>query len=256
MVVNQAACRLGMPWIDAGISADGWLARVRVFGPGAQWPCLECGWDQADYDVVEQAYPCAPGSTQTPTRAPSALAALAASLQAIECDRLLAGDIASELERGETLLDARHQKHYVTAYRRNAACRMPDHAGWRIDPFDGSPATTTVDELFALGSSLRGAAEGLSLGVAGQRIVTTLHCSRCETQLSALQLQSRGTARGRCAVCGDVLRPHGLHRYDVVPSDAVASEVRDRTLSECGFLPYDVLTLSTPEVAVHLELPT
>ena len=58
-VVNQAAWRLGVPWIDTGVNAaQGLLARVGVFVPGPDGPCLECGWSARTYDLIEQAHPC------------------------------------------------------------------------------------------------------------------------------------------------------------------------------------------------------
>ncbi len=36
MAINQAAWRLGVPWINAGMDADGLLARVQVFMPATR----------------------------------------------------------------------------------------------------------------------------------------------------------------------------------------------------------------------------
>src|SRR5439155_23871873 len=83
--VNTAVWRLGMPWIDAGVLADGLLARVNVYLPGPDQPCLECAWEERDYEALEQEYPCAGQGVAPATNAPSALGALAASLQALEC---------------------------------------------------------------------------------------------------------------------------------------------------------------------------
>jgi adenylyltransferase/sulfurtransferase len=88
--VNQAAWRLGVLWIDSGVEGRGLLARVNVYVPGPDTPCLECAWDEQDYEALEQTYPCQ-GETgePAPTNASSSLGALAASLQAIECQKLL-----------------------------------------------------------------------------------------------------------------------------------------------------------------------
>ena len=63
LVVNQAAWRLGVPWINAGVDGGGLLARVQTFVPAPNAPCLECAWSQADYDAIEQDYPCQPGQS-------------------------------------------------------------------------------------------------------------------------------------------------------------------------------------------------
>jgi molybdopterin/thiamine biosynthesis adenylyltransferase len=255
MVVNQAAWRLGVPWIDAGISADHLLARVRVLVPGPETPCLECAWDQADYDAIDQTYPCAQDARPTATNAPPALAALAASLQAIECDTLLSGDAGSSLGGRDVLLSARHHTHYVTTYRRNPSCRMPDHDGWRIDTLDGSPAHTTLAEVLALGSTLRGASSALSIGIAGQRFATELGCRTCATSRGTIQLERHARrVPGRCPQCGRVLSPAAFGLYDMLPADRLSDAAGQQPLSAFGVCAGDVLTLRTPELDAHLEV--
>ena len=80
MAVNQAAWRLGVPWINAGIDATGLLARVQVFAPEDEAPCLECAWDARDYELVEQIYACQAATAPARTGASSSLGALAVSL--------------------------------------------------------------------------------------------------------------------------------------------------------------------------------
>lgn len=255
MTVNQAAWRLGVPWIDAGIDASGLLARVRTFVPAADAPCLECMWERADYDAVEQTYPCAPASPPAATAAPSALGALAAALQAIECDKLLSGDSASALVGRDVLLDARHHKHYVTDYRRNPSCRMPDHDGWRVTPLRGPCADTTLADVLTLGSTLKGAEEGLWFGVAGQSVATTLRCRSCLASRGTFQLDRHvRRSRPRCGQCGEHLSVTGASLYDMPPVQSVPDDVRDAPLAELGLQPHDVITLRTRELAAHFEL--
>jgi molybdopterin/thiamine biosynthesis adenylyltransferase len=257
MAVNQAAWRLGVPWIDAGVHADGMLARVRVFVPAEDQPCLECAWSQDDYDALEQSYPCAPGVAPGSTGAPSALGALAAALQASECDWLLAGDGAHGLAGREVLLDVRHHRHAVTTFRRNPSCRMPDHGGWRIGPLGASPDCITLDEVVALGSTLRGAATSLGLGIAGQRLATTLRCDPCETTHDTCQTERLARlSPQRCPRCGGRLRATGFDLRDFAPAAALPERVRQRRLADIGVRPRDVLTLRTPEVDAHFEVGT
>ena len=58
--VNLIAWRLGIPWIDAAVQADGLLARISVFRPGPNGSCLECAWDARDYATLEQRHLCQP----------------------------------------------------------------------------------------------------------------------------------------------------------------------------------------------------
>ena len=255
MVVNQAAWRLGVPWIDAGIDGGGLLARVQVFVPGPDAPCLECAWDQADYDALEQTYPCAPDRSSGATGAPSTIGALAAALQAIECDKILGGDTARALVGRDVLIDARHHTHFVTAHRRNPSCRMPDHQGWQIDGLGGSPAQTTLADILGLGSTLRGAAASLSIGVAGQRIATELCCDACGESRATFELDRRARATWpRCPRCGGDVHAVGFGLHDLAPADAVPSDALDRPLSALGVRTRDVLTLRTSELDVHVEL--
>jgi molybdopterin/thiamine biosynthesis adenylyltransferase len=255
MAVNQAAWRLGVPWIDAGVDAGGLLARVRVFVPGADAPCLECAWDQAHYDAVEQRYPCAANTVSAPSGAPSSLGALAAALQVIECDKLLAGQSDVALIGRDVLLDARHHRHAVTEYRRNPACRMPDHAGWRISPLGERPVGTTLADVLTLGSTLRGAGNGLSLGVAGQRTATALRCTACGAARQTFQLERHARATAPCCPqCGGAVTPGGFDLYDLAPTTSVPVDVRDLALADLGVRPHDVLTRRTSELDAHFEL--
>jgi hypothetical protein len=56
--LNQVAWRAGSPWIDLAVDGPGLLCRVSVYWPGVESPCLECGWDAADYRLLRQILPC------------------------------------------------------------------------------------------------------------------------------------------------------------------------------------------------------
>jgi adenylyltransferase/sulfurtransferase len=254
LVINQAAWRLGVPWIDAGIAGTELLARVQAFVPGADAPCMECGWDSHDYEVVEQVYPCQGESRDAATNAPSALAALAAAMQTIECEKLLVGG-AESLAGREVLIDARHHKHYLSSCRRNPACRMPDHAGWHITGLDASPSNLRLSELIAVGSTLRGADKKLLLAVAGQRIVRTLRCPQCSDTFPVFILE-RFARRNPpiCSRCGETLRVNGLDLEEALPVDQVPHDAMEGPLSQVGLRPGDVLSLVTSCVQTHYEL--
>jgi adenylyltransferase/sulfurtransferase len=255
MVVNQAAFRLRVPWIDAGVHADGMLARVRVLVPGDDAPCLECGWDQADYDALHQVYPCAPGVRPGSTGASSALGAVAAAVEAIECDKVLAGDLAHALVGRDVLIDTRHHLHSVTRHRRNPSCRMPDHAGWQITAINAAPDAMTVDELLAIGSALRGAGASLAFRVAGQRLFTELQCAACDAvHATCRTARLAGRPRQHCPWCGGNLRATGFGLHDFVSETAVPAGVREQPLSAIGVRVRDVITLRTPELDAHFEM--
>jgi len=256
LFVNQAAWRLGIPWIDAGIDATGFLARVQVFVPAPDAPCIECAWDLRDYELVEQTYPCqGQNGMVTATDAPSGLGALAASLQALECQKLLSGDGEGLLAGRDVLLDARHHRHYVTTYRRNPACRMPDHATWRIAALNVGPSNISLGELVALGRTLQGADAGLRIGIAGQHIAGALTCPACRHRREAWILE-RAVRRSppHCPRCDSLMATNGFDLYDSVPADDFPQRELGRPLAEHGLLAHDVLTLATPAVENHFEL--
>jgi molybdopterin/thiamine biosynthesis adenylyltransferase len=255
MTVNQAAWRLGMPWIDAGVEAANLLARVQVFVPGQNAPCLECAWDERDYAAIEQRHPCDSDSAPPPTRGSSSLGALAAALQAIECDKLLTGSPSDALIGRNVLIDARHHKHYVTAFRCNPACRMPDHDGWRIEPLDGAASQTTLAELVAIGTALRDAEARLVFRVAGQRFAVGLTCAQCGRPHPTFQLERalRHTPAS-CDACRGALRATGFDLRDAVAFDAISPMALDMPVARLGLRPGDVFSLSTPTVQTHYEL--
>ncbi len=63
---------------------------------------------------------------------PRRWARLAAALQALECEKLLAGQHDHLLAGRDLMVDARHSRHYVTRFGHNPECRMPDHTSWEI----------------------------------------------------------------------------------------------------------------------------
>ena len=137
--VNGVARKLGVVWIDSGVEPTSWLARVNVYEPGRDAPCLECGWDQGDYDALPQRYPCESAEVSPATAAPSSLGALAAALQAVEVQKLLSGRKADAAVGAQVVVDVRTHKLYRTATRRNNTCRLThaDPLDYRACPHDG-----------------------------------------------------------------------------------------------------------------------
>ena len=252
MVLNQAASRLRIPWIDAGVDASG-LARVQVFVPSDETPCLECAWDESDYALLDQEYPCQRESGSPRTGASSGLGALAAALQALECEKLLSPDQEHCLAGHDVLIDARHHRHFVTRYKRNAACRMPDHAGWTIVRRSVDLSTTLPGLLAA---ECPGSDENIRVEVAGQQFASTLTCERCRKRCNAGHLH-RGARRrspGMCRSCGGQLTAAGFDLRDGLCLHELPAEIRDRSLTALGLLAGDVVTVTTPESEMHLEL--
>jgi hypothetical protein len=150
------------------------------------------------------------------------------------------------------LLDARWNTHVVTAYRRNPACRMPDHGGWQIARLGARHTDTTVGDALAIGGALRGASSGLWLGVAGQRFVTKLGCRACGVVRPCFQLDRRvRSSPRRCRHCGQPVQPTGMDLDDMLPAEEFPIDVRERQLVALGVRARDVVTLRTPELDAH-----
>lgn len=244
--VNDRAWRLGVPWIDAGVRRDDLLARVNVWLPGDDRPCYECGLDGDDEPAP--AHPCAADETPASTAAPSALGALAASLQALECGKLLAGDVDHVAVSRQVTISARAHRHQVTRFVRDPDCRF-DHAIWAITSSEHAPGSLTLRDASAL-------AAGERFRVAGQTFVTGLVCVACGTRRDlGLRLLGRLAAAVRaCPDCGATMRPDGGDVLEWLPVGALPPAFAGASLASLGVRAGDVLRFTAGADATHVEL--
>lgn len=253
--VNQAAWRLGAMWIDAGVEAGGLLARVNVYAPGDERPCLECAWDEHDYAALEQSYPCLGFVEQTfQTNAPSSLGALAASLQAIECGKVLSGKLEQLAVSQQVLINAAQHKHYVTTYRRNPDCRF-GHETWSIERLCRQPQDVSVRqalELLGQDSVVKGQT---GLRVDGDPFVRKLSCAGCGETKELLRLQSRlRPAERTCASCGQMMLAAGRDLSERLEAGALSERVLERSLYSLGFRRGDVFGVGSRAHESHFEI--
>lgn len=235
--VNEATRRLGVPWIDAAVQAAGMLVRVNAYAPEENGTCLECGWGDRDYEGLERIRPCQPDAEPPPTNAPASLGALAAGLQAIECEKVLNGEDTGLFGR-QVLLDARWHRHYLTTFGRNPRCRLGDHGPWTIEKRDWGPGAPTLRDL-----SDEGAA---SLEVFGRRFVRRVVCPECARAETLLRVARVLPAGGhRCPDCGTEMMPSGFHSVDSLDLDTLAEDERALPLRELGLRDGDVLVLGS-----------
>ena len=254
--VNQAAWRLGVPWIDTGVAADGLFARVNVYVPATDCACLECGWDEQDYLAIEQTYPCLGFAENAfPTNAPSSLGALAASLQAIECGKVLSGQLEQAALGQQVLISAAHHKHYVTAYRRNPDCRFYGHEIWNIERLRERPNELTVEQAIELGRSGARVNGSIGLRVEGSAFVRRLTCPKCGRAKKLLRLQNRLRATDeRCANCGQRMVAAGRDLSERLEAASLPGALIKRTLKSIGFLPGDVFSVGNRAAEMHFEI--
>jgi molybdopterin/thiamine biosynthesis adenylyltransferase len=261
-VVNEKAWQLGSPLIDAGVDGPGLLVRVSVYRPGLDRACLQCHWTDAEYESVEQVYPCTAkvngrnGVETPPTNAPSSLGALAASLQAIECQKVLNGSADDDGQGREILLDAAYGNLYVTSLERDAGCRMREHG---FDPVIASPTCTVATEIgrvlgepsVAAGVSagsgdIVGANGGIRLRVVGQPFVRGLTCPDCGERRDFIRLKA-SLRRYWCWRCHGEMVAAGFDTRDELVVGTLPPEMLGRSLGSIGVRAGDVLAVSSAD---------
>jgi molybdopterin/thiamine biosynthesis adenylyltransferase len=234
---NEVAWHLGVPLVDAGVEASAMLARVNVYQPAASQPCLQCAWDQRDYDSLPVIHSCSADAAAAPaTGAPACLGALAASLQAIECRKILAGDFSTAGK--QILLDAATNKHFVTSFRRNP-CRF-NHEIWDLSKSPVVAPGWSVSEVLKLSGPGRA-----TLAFAGMSLARQLACPGCGYSRPVLRLESRFSPREKnCPRCGRGLLPPGFHSLASLNDSELDHAIGARSLASLGLREGDVISVA------------
>ncbi len=246
--LGEATWMLGTPLIDGAVDAAGLLARVNVYLPHKDAPCMECSWSDDSYASLPQRYTCevvgaAPGRSAPATNAPSALGAFAGALEAIELGKLLGGHI-DELAAGhEVLFDLRTHRQFVTAMERNPDCRFEHSSACSVARLSCDPSRFTIEDALALleasGAGGSTGPQGASFRVDGHRFLTALACPDAhERPLLHLEARLRGTLE--CRACRKKLEPTGLARTDRLVGTELTARQRRRTLRQIGLVAGDV----------------
>jgi adenylyltransferase/sulfurtransferase len=251
--LNRICWRLNMPWVDAGVHAAGSLARVGLYRPGPASTCYECAWSDHDYELMEQQYSCDGNRlANAPTRAPSALGALAAALQAIECRKLLVGGLnAPETFGRQIILDASANRHYVTKLSPNPHCRF-DHDVWRVL---AAADVRTVRDLIAAGRAVLRSTGEISLKVEEQSWVSRLVCRQCAREAPVLCLRGRVASQGDpCTSCGGPMLALAMHMQPRVSASQLAAFGIDQSIAALGLRSGDVVRVADRSREAYLEI--
>ena len=245
---NEIAWHLGIPLLDAGIEASVSLARLSIYQPAPEQPCLECAWDQRDYAQLGVIHPCDTSPSAPPSGASACLGALAATLQAIECEKILAGDKRNAGR--QFLIDAAKHRHFSTIFRRHPACRF-DHATWKISRLGAKPSTLDIGETFQLVGG-----QGVpNLGFGGKTLIRQLDCIACGFSKRVVYLQERLGHRVRfCPRCSGKLLAAGFNAKTRLSADRLAPGDANRSLASLGVLGGDVISVSRGRVEKFVEL--
>jgi len=250
---NEIAWRLGMKFIDAGVEASALLARVNTYVPAEDQPCYECAWDERDYAETGTRHPCDLAVPKTPpTNAPACLGALAAALQAIECEKLLRSGVAATAGE-QVLIEAATHHHYLTRFSRNPKCRF-DHATWAITALRETPRDLTIDDAFSLVPAGKQTATA-SLGFGGRSLVQRLNCPGCGFSRRVFKLRERLIVRERsCPKCQRELLAAGFYVSRRLIRSELAPDAAARTLASLGLCAGDVISVSDGVTEKFFEL--
>jgi hypothetical protein len=222
------------------------LARIEAFVPSSAGPCLECGWSDEDYALQDQRYACQPDeNAPPPTNAPSSLGALSASLQAIDCHKLLAGQVDKAVVGEQVIIDAASHNHYRTRKTRNPLCRF-DHEVWAIGHTKDDPSNVMVGDALNHGVPHTARDDSATLSVEGKAFVTATTCTACGHRREVLRLQGRLRASDRtCGRCGGEMVSVGFDMRDGLVARTLPPRVLRRSLASLGFRTGDVYSIAT-----------
>ena len=250
--LNQVSRWLGVPWVDAGVLADGGYARVTRFGADPAGPCLTCGWGPRDFQLVEQRLPCQKnlGSLAPATGASSALGALAAALLALECGRVLRDQVAADRPTDFVVASDRWQAT-ATRWVRNPSCHT-DHS---LCPVDSQPISLGMDVTVAAAEfAPRPGQPAKTVAVLGGRFAHHVLCPRCGPIAGPPRLVRPGEASLRCLGCRRTAAVVGFGLQAGIAVEALAGSTNPVTLGALGCLPGDLVALSTPSSVRYFEV--
>jgi adenylyltransferase/sulfurtransferase len=230
VAINQAAAKVGKPWIDGAIERLDGVARVFDAATG---PCYECTMSEVDWKMLAARRSCALLSRDelemgrvptTPTTS-----SVIAGIQAQEAVKLLHG-LPTIAGRG-FVFDGAHHESYLVTYSRLEDC--PSHEAMSpIEELPWSVAETTVGQLLERIRSDLGAGAVVEVN---QDLLTSLSCAACnETFPRNGSLGKVTVAEGRCPNCGGPCTPNMYHTIG-------ADGPLDRTLEDLGVPLWDVI---------------
>lgn len=243
--VGRIAWCLNTPFLDAGVHTQESLVRIDLYIPSPDAACVECGMSRQAYAALEQVYPCRGAASVAPTNGTSSLGALAASLLAIECSKLLSGRLDTSLAGRQLIIDLKHHTHFVTSFRRNPACRF-NHEHWRLISAP-SPAMLSIADVLTIADLGR----DVHLRAIGHKFVHQVVCSTCGWLRKDLHLTGRSRRR-RCS-CGDRMSAAGFHMSDTLDCARAATGL-SRRLDRLGFIDGDVVAVESETSVRHLQL--
>ncbi len=243
VAINQAAAKVGKPWIDGATERLDGVARV--FSP-ADGPCYECTMSDVDWRMLAARRSCALLSREameegkvptTPTTS-----SVVAGIQVQEAVKMLHG-LETLAGQGFVFDGLRHQSYLVT-YSRLADC--PTHEALpQIELLPWSVRETTAEQLLDRAHTDLGPSAVIETNHDLLAGLTCPACRRTTTKFGSLGQVTE--ADGRCPQCGKPCAPEMFH---TIGPDAAMLE---RSLFELGIPPWDIVVGRAGEREIGYE---
>ncbi|TWT87155.1 Sulfur carrier protein ThiS adenylyltransferase [Pseudobythopirellula maris] len=231
VAINQAAAKVGKPWIDGAIERLDGVARV--FDP-ASGPCYECTMSEVDWKMLEARRSCALLSRdeiaegKTPTTPTTS--SVVAGVQVQEAVKLLHGLPA--LSGQGFVFDGVSHQSYVVSYSQLEGC--PSHeAIEEVVEIQESVAELTAGALLDRARQELGPTAVLEFN---HELLESLSCGPCGA--TTPKLSSLGAVKesdALCPECGEMRAPNLYH------SIADGSPLLEHSLAELGVPAWDVV---------------
>jgi len=242
VAINQAAAKMGRPWIDGAIERLDGVARVFDAATG---PCYECTMSEVDWKMLAVRRSCALltrdemelGKVPTTPTTSSVIA----GIQTQEAVKLLHG--LDTIAGQGFVFDGTNHQSYLVSYSRLEDC--PSHDAMSpIEELPWSVAKTTAGEFLDRVRADLGANAMIELN---HELLSSLTCPECRESFPKYASLGKVTeAEGVCPRCGAACAPNMYHTID-------SGKVLDKALHELGVPLWDVLTGRNGEELRHYE---
>ena len=204
LLLNAAAWKLGIAWVDAGVDHAMGLVRTEAYLPGPGQPCFECSLDAADYsERLGLVHACRDhDEAARPTHGSAALGAFAASQLARAAERFLAHPGKQDVLVGrQSVWDTIRLRHWLSDYRANPECRF-DHRILSLQPLPGITTASLLVELFEAAQKSAGTKVPPALRLGQKQLVPFVTCPGCGHQRKGWKLSGRlPIPKRRCPSC-------------------------------------------------------
>lgn len=222
-VAAERAWWMGGILHDVAVNGSTGLARVTRIVRGIGRACLECAWSDSQYANLPVRHSC---RKITPTNAPAALGAYAASLAAMQILSPVVCDSNCEISASPGAGEM-----WISKLPENGGCRFR-HRSATVECLNRFDFTLPIGDLFSLLDSSTIALPGFSFVGRGR-------CSGCGIDDEILLLNRR--LPSLCPRCGGVREFLPFHARSNIRSEDFSKDALSQSLDAVGLRPGDVV---------------